>query len=87
MLSVTEFQNYIIPMYNFTFPAWSIPGESECATVNIIDDSIVGNTEQIIVGLHSEDPALYIDKDYQFTDIIIAEDAQDCKSIKLKTCY
>ena len=79
MLPFTEFQNYIIPTYNFTFPPGSIPGVSECVSIYIIDDSIVGNTEHIIVGLDSEDPVMHIDKNYQFTDITITEDARDCK--------
>ena len=70
----------MVPTYTIMFPSDSVPGVSSwCVPIYIIDDRIVGNPEEIVFGLSSDDPVVYIDRKYQFTFVTIAEDARDCK--------
>ena len=66
--------------YFVYFPAWSVPGVTTwCVPVHIIGDSIVEDTEVLIIQLVSADPVVYIDVNSATTMITIYEDLQDCK--------
>ena len=74
-----EIDDYILPPYYVYFPAWSVPGNAIwCAPVDIVDDSIVEDTEVLILWLVSSDPVVSADVDFAATTISINEDPHDC---------
>ena len=70
--------DYYLDTKTLTFLAWSIPGKAiVCSTVSIMDDDMVGDTEEFHVFLTSNDTRVIINEKQSETIIYIMEDSDD----------
>lgn len=73
-------KDYYLEPTTLTFSAWSTPGKAiMCSTVLIIDDNIVGNTEEFHIYLTSNDSRVIINEKERETIVYIMEDIHDSK--------